>query len=302
VDFANIPDRARLRTFSSPGRTRMPRPHIDYLQSQTLPWQASHWPYLPGCQIKILSRDPDGGAVSLLVRYPSGWAAPAPGCLAAVEELFVLEGLLELDGRAYRQDCYGRFPAGWKHATRLAPEGAVVLAFYDADPGCSADQPPAVRPAADGTLVDAFELTWNAKGLDRLFGGNGQLWKVLHGSPAAGSCTMLIASAPHLHPPRWVAPQEIHSCAEEMFLLSGDFLCNVGQMASGAYCWRPPGIAHGPYGSRGGNLALLRTHGAPLATEFTAHEIALQRNPGYQPILPPRMRAVTTHPWRPQRY
>ena len=33
----------------------MSRPHIDYLQSQTLPWHASHWPYLPGCQVKTLS-------------------------------------------------------------------------------------------------------------------------------------------------------------------------------------------------------------------------------------------------------
>ena len=279
----------------------MPRPHIDYLQSQTLPWQASHWPYLPGCQVKVLSRDPEGGAVTALVRYPSGWAAPAPGHLSTTEALFVLEGLLELDGRQYGQDCYGWFPTGWKHASRSAPEGAVVLAFYDADPVCGG-APPSAGPAAESIFIDAFELPWSTAGVERVFGGGGHLWKALHGSPATGSATMLIASAPHLHPPRWLAPQEIHSCAEELFLLSGDFLCNVGQMGSGAYCWRPPGVAHGPYGSRGGNLALLRTHGAPLTTELTAHEIELQRAPAYQPVLPGRMRALTTHPWRPLRY
>jgi len=126
--------------------------------------------------------------------------------------------------------------------------------------------------------------------------------KLLHGAPATGPVTVLVASAPHLHPPRWRAAQEIHPCAEELFLLSGDCLCHTGAMSSGAYCWRPAGVAHGPHGSRGGNLALLRSHGAPFATELTPHELALQRAPEYQPILPPRLRAVTIHPWRPQRY
>jgi hypothetical protein len=279
----------------------MARPHIDFLQSQTVPWQASHWPYLPGCHIKVLSRDPDSGAATVLVRYPSGWAAPAPGCLGTVEELFVLDGMLEVDGRRYTQDCYGRFPAGWTHAARAAPEGAVVLTFYDAEPACSEAEASTGRSTDEATFSDAFELPWRATDGERVF-GESHRWKALHGSPGTGPATLLIASAPHLHPRHWLAPQEIHSCAEEMFLLSGDFLCNVGQMTSGGYCWRPPGVAHGPYGSRGGNLGLLRTHGAPLTTTFTAHEIELPRAPAYQPVLPTRMRALTTHPWRPQRY
>jgi hypothetical protein len=278
------------------------RPHIDYLQSQALPWQASGWQYLPGCQVKALSFDPDTGAASLLVRYPSGWAAPALGCLAATEELFVLEGVLELDGRRYFQDCYGWFPAGWRHAARATPDGAVVLAFYDAEPTYLPGSDAAGRPEREGLLVDAFELPWAGDGAAPVFGGEGHHWKVLHGAPGSNAATMLIASPPHLHPPGWLAPQEIHACAEEMFVLSGDFLSNVGQMCSGAYSWRPPSVAHGPYGSRGGNLALLRTHGAPLATDRTAHEIALERAPEYQPVLPPGLRTLGTHPWRPQRY
>jgi hypothetical protein len=280
----------------------MARPHIDYLQSQALPWQASPWPYLPGCQIKALSRDLDTGAASLLVRYPSGWAAPAPAPLAAAEELFVLEGMLELDGRRYGQDCYGWFPPGWRHAVRAAPDGAVALAFYGAEPTCTPGAPETGRPRAEGELIDAFALPWLTDGSEGVFGGEGHRWKLLHGSPDRGSATMLIASSPHLHPQRWLAPQEIHSCGEEMFLLSGDFLCNAGPMSAGAYVWRPPGVAHGPYASRGGNLALLRTHGAPLAADYTAHEIALERSPEYQPVLPPGLRALGTHPWRPQRY
>jgi hypothetical protein len=279
----------------------MARPHIDYLQSQALPWQANAWPHLRGCQTKTLSLDPDTGATSLIVRFPSGWTAPAPDFLGAAEELFVLEGLLELDGCRYGQDCYGWFPAGWRHAVRTAPDGAVALVFYDAEP--------AARPggavaggAGEPLRVDAFERPWADDRTALVFGGQGHRWKVLHGEPERGPATLLISSPAHLHPPGWCAPQEIHSCAEELFVLSGDFLTNAGHMASGAYVWRPARVPHGPYGSRGGNLTLVRTHDGPLATDFTAHELTLERAPDYQPLLPPGLRALITHPWRAQRY
>jgi hypothetical protein len=282
----------------------MPRTHIDYLQSQSLPWQPSRWPHLPGCQLKILSRDPDGGAVSLLVRYPSGWQAPNAGCLSTAEELLVLDGTLEFDGRRYQQDCYGWFPPGCRHSIRAAPYGAVALTFYAAEPAWTqAPQATAqTRPAEVVIFIDAFELPWVTSGPSPVFGGTGQHWKVLRGPPHAGAATMLIASAPHLHPPRWFAPQEIHECAEEMFVLSGDFLSHAGPMSSGAYVWRPPGVAHGPYGSRGGNLALIRIHAAVLASGLTPHQIELPRAPEYQPVLPPELGALRSYPWRPQRY
>ena len=279
----------------------MARPHIDYLQSQSLPWQASPWPFLPGCHVKILSRDADTGATSLLVRYPSGWEAPAPGFLATSEELLVLDGLLELDGRRCGQDAYGWFPAGWRHATRAAPDGAVALTFFDADPLCSS-APAGGGPALESRLVDSFDLPWSAAAPGLVTGSDAHRCKLLRGSPGGGSATLLLSTAAHLHPPRWQGPQEIHACAEELYLLAGDLLSPIGQLAAGAYCWLPSRVAHGPYGSRGGSLALMRIHGAPFTTEFTDHELALERTPPYQPVLPPALRALTVRPWRPQRY
>jgi Domain of unknown function (DUF4437) len=280
----------------------VPRPHIDYLQSQALPWQPSPWRYLPGCQVKSLSRDSDSGAVSVLVRFPSGWSAPAPGPLGTTEELIVLDGLLELGGRRYRQDCYGWFPSGWWHTVRAATDGAVALVFFGAEPVCGAGALAPAGAALEAVFMDAFERPWatDADGVD--FGGAGQRRKVLRGSPARGGATMLIAAPPHRHPPSWRGPQEIHACAEEMYVLSGDFLTPAGPMTSGAYCSRPRDTAHGPYGSRGGGLALVRTHGAPLVTDYTAHELELERMPAYQPALPDGMRALGARPWRPQRY
>jgi hypothetical protein len=193
----------------------MARPHIDYLQSQTVPWQPSHWPHLPGCELKILSRDTDRGSASVLVRYPSGWAAPGPGFLGTGEEFLVLDGLLELDGRRCAQDTFGWFGAGYRHASRSAPDGAVVLAFYDAEPVWTHGEPPADRPAAEARVIDTFELPWAGGDGDAAFGGQGHLRKVLRDSPDAGAATMLIAAPPHLHPPRWRARQQIHGYAEE---------------------------------------------------------------------------------------
>ncbi|MBS0395969.1 MAG: hypothetical protein JSR54_15210, partial [Proteobacteria bacterium] len=234
----------------------MPRPHTDFLQAQTIPWQPCPWPHLAGCQMKLLSRDPAGGATSLLVRFPAGWNYTDPGCLGTSGEFFVVDGELELAGRAYGQDCYGHFPAGFRHTSRCAPQGAVALLFYGAEPAWT--PLPAAPAAADrrtATLIDAFEQPWLDTGLDPAFGGRGHRIKLLHGSLESGHATLLVSSPPHLHPANWRAPQEIHPCDEELFLLSGDFVCGTGQMSPGAYCWRPAGIPHGPYASRGGNLA-----------------------------------------------
>lgn len=280
----------------------MARPHIDYLQSQTLPWQPSRFPHLPGCQVKVLSQDPDDGALSLLVRFPSGWATGRPGVLHTAEELLVLEGAIELDGRRFGPDGYGWFPPGCLRTLRATPDGAVALVFFAGEPEWTDGAAASGAGAPVATLVDAFELPWMTDGLDHAFGGAGHRWKVLHGTPQAGAATVLIASPPHLRPPRWCGPQEIHRCAEELYVLSGDLLSHAGQLCSGAYCWRPPGVAHGPYGSRGGNLAVLRTHGGPLSTELTAYEVALPRSPEYRPLLPQELRSCAVHPWRPQRY
>jgi hypothetical protein len=281
----------------------MARPHVEYLQSQSLPWQPSPWPHLAGCHTKVLSRDPVSGAVSLLVRFPAGWQSIAAGSLSTSEEVFVLEGSLDFNGRRWGQDCYAWFPSGFDHASRAAPEGAVALVFYDAEPGWTLDHGTKPDgPAQTAIFADAYEMSWESVTQRPTPGIWGPNQKVLRGGAEAESLTMLVAFPAHMHPDQWVGPQELHACSEELFLLSGDCLTNVGQMFPGAYFWRPPGIAHGPYGTRGGSLALLRTHGAPLTMTWTSHEVALTRTPEYQPVLPRELNPLRNYPWRPQSY
>ena len=281
----------------------MARAHVEYLQSQSLPWQPSPWPHLAGCHTKVLSRDPVDGAASVLVRFPAGWQHSAPGHLSSAEELFVLEGALDVNGRRWGQDCYAWFPPGFEHSSLSAPEGAVALVFYEAEPSWTVASPH-TRPTVGepAVFVDAYEMPWESVTDRPVPGIWGPNQKRLRGDINSDSLTMLVAFPAHMHPQQWVGPQELHACTEELFLLSGDCLTNVGQMFPGAYFWRPPGIAHGPYGTRGGSLALLRTRGAPLTMTWTSHEVGLSRTPQYQPVLPRELSALRMRPWRPQQY
>lgn len=281
---------------------RMSRPHIDYVQSQALPWAGSPWPCLAGCQVKVLSRDEATGAASAVVRMPAGWHADGAGWLSAALEFLVVEGALEVNGREYRTDCYAWLPAGYPLRHCRSDAGAVLLAFFDAEPAWTAGVPDAPTADAPVEFRDAYRLPWTDEGLPPGPARAGVRAKLLRGSPARGDSTYLTACPAHLQPAERRSPQETHDCVEEIFLLSGDLQSTVGHMAAGAYAWLPSRAAHGPYGSRGGSLALVRTLGGPLDVQPTPHEVELEREPAYRPVLPPDFERAALRPWRPQRY
>jgi hypothetical protein len=282
----------------------MSRPHVEFVQAQALPWDTSPWRYLAGCQVKLLSRDPDGGATSALVRFPADWRAALPGHLDCAHEIYLLEGELELDGRRYEPDCYGAFPADYPLHSLAAPRGAVALMLFEHEPHWLAE--PGAPAASDAArpvgLRDAFELPWEAAPTGPPQAVPAVQWKVLRGSPHGDAATLLTWSPPHLHPPGWRGPQAVHACATELFLVSGYLISHAGQMCVGAYLWRPPGIAHGPYGTRGGNLALVRVLGGPFFGRPTPHEVEIARESAQRPVLPESVRAQRLWPWRPQRF
>ncbi len=278
------------------------REHVEFVQAQTLPWEAAPWARLSGTLVKFLSRDESSGACSVLLSFPAGWSASACGALPVAEEALILEGSLCYGSRQCRQDAYLWFPSGAARETLVAgAQGAVLLAFFDGDP----DQP-ALGRAADALpprIVDTFELGWESSGMDPAYADVGLRWKFLRGAAGAPDTTMLVACPPQFHPPGWKGPQEVHDCVEEMFLIGGDYLSNVGIMREGAYFWRPPGIAHGPYGTRLGNFALIRTLGHPLENNWTAHEVAIDRDGGGEAVIPPALRRIGARSdFQPQRF
>ncbi|MBT8445917.1 MAG: cupin domain-containing protein [Gammaproteobacteria bacterium] len=285
----------------------MGREHVEFVQAQALPWE-EQWPYPEGATVKILSRDTGTGAASTIIRYPAGWSAPA-GALGAAEELFVLDGELTLGDRTYRQDCYAYLPAGHARAPAAAENGAVVLTFFDREPewlgAAASESDPSTDEASSDAIpfLDAFEVPWECGEMDPAYADVGLRWKILRFDAARNDCSMLIMTPPHMHPSDWRGPQEVHDCVEEMFLISGDFLSNVGLMCDGAYFWRPPGIAHGPYGSRAGNLTFIRTLGNPLENNWTDYEVSIDREPELKPFIPDAVRPRLEAGWsRPARY
>jgi hypothetical protein len=239
----------------------MARPHIEFIQSQVLPWRSRLLvDGAPPVDVRVLSEDNETGAASLLVRYPAGFDAPA--CALSVDEEFlVLEGELTFGDHHHRQFGYGHFPAGYDPGARVSATGAVVLTFFSGR----------VAPASSAIAFDPRRLVEAVNGLHIEYTGNfhpefppGAGRKRLFTDPQSGDETWLLGTLPL----RWAERSEVHPTVEEMYLLSGEVHGDRGIMRPGAYFWRPPQIPHGPFGTLTGNFYFFRTKGGGLSTSY----------------------------------
>lgn len=258
----------------------MPRPWIEFIQSQKLPWQGAPLAGLrPGVEAKVLSEDSETGALSLLTRYPRGFRL-APSRLAVDNELLVLQGELAIGSRHHGRLGYAHLPAGFQADGEWRSEaGAVVLEFFSAAPAAEGGDPG----------FDPQRLVIGLDGLGVPYTGNfhpefppGAGRKTLYTDPASGDATWLLGTLPL----RWAERAEVHPTVEEMFLLAGEVHGNRGVMRPGAYFWRPANEFHGPYGTLTGNLYFFRTKGGGLSTEYVEPERPFRWDPEYDPILP----------------
>ena len=267
----------------------MARPHIEFIHAQDLPWLQGVLPDALGrLDAKVLSRDDDTGACSIILRYPPGWRDDTVSHFAAAHEFYVLDGAIVRDGQSYGIESYGYFPAG--HTTRSAasPEGAVVLTFFDATPvsvageGLVAQDPDA--PAIP--YINLLEMPWSSKGIDPDVQFLRIVHKVLRHNKATGDKTIVLDGGAHTHPRDWHEKALAHPCVEEMFLLSGDIVGERGLMTAGAYFWRPPHEWHGPFGSRYGNVSLIRFVGGHHVNIWGDESLRFQYDPPHAPKLP----------------
>jgi hypothetical protein len=264
----------------------MSREHLEFIQSQRLRWRRG----LPGgarpeVDVRVLSADPQSGASSLVVRYPAGWNQSGEQRLAADEELFVLDGELLINDRRFGLHSYAYLPAGYRRLTAVSPAGAVVLTFFSATPSLDPSLPDP-NPVATGLVeyLDVVGMPWEFRPHAQMRPGCGR--KSLRQDPRTGDETWLLTSPPHGVPPGGQGAQETHPTVEEVFVLIGDLHGNCGVMRPGAYFWRPPGILHGPYGSRLGATSLYRTKGGPLVGNWTTEKIPFRFDPPYHPVIP----------------
>lgn len=275
----------------------MARAQVEFIQAQVLPWQTG---ILGGAlndtEAKVLSRDDDSGAVSMVLRFPAGWSHREPFHLAAAEEFVVLEGDLTVNGVEYTELGYANFPAGHPRHTVSSKSGAVLVSFFDRAPDVVTGE--SASGAANGFIekIDVLREGWDAdySGINSPeLAAAGARKKILRADSGGGDQTWFIGTLP-LWRERKV---ETHPVVQEMFLLSGTMSGNTGIMQPGAYFWRPEGIQHGPYGSKTGNVILMRSQGGALSTEYYDPDTPFTFDVPHRPVLPPELEDVGREPW-----
>ncbi len=283
----------------------MPRPHVEFLHAQQLPWRPAPFPGGGWCGIeaKILSRDPGNGACSTLLRLPAGVLRGAHA-LAAAQEWLVLDGALRRGAIHYGLDDYAWLPAGHPCGELASERGAVLLAFFDCEPAwfdagtaaARAPSPPAIERIA------THDLPWTRHDIDPSVQFLNLSHKVLRHVPATGEKTLLLSTGAQTHPHGWTEAQLAHDCVEEMYLLGGDIIGERGTMYEGAYFWRPPGAWHGPFGSRRGSLSLIRFVDGHHRNLWSDSRQPFVLEPEYAPQLPPELRDAAGAAWEPSRF
>lgn len=267
----------------------MPRPHIEFIQSQVLPFKAGlYGGARPKVETRILSFDDETGESSTQIRYPVGYARTEPEILLADEELFVLEGSIEINGQTYGKHFYAHLPKGYLRKTQGSKTGAVVLTFFSGEPKAEkADAQP--DDFDESRLVEHLD-TLNMEGMQLVgedfntpgWDPTGSVHKGLYQDPYTKERTWLVGMMPY-----WKTTfTEVHPCVEEEYSILGDLCLPNGMFRDGAYFWRPPGIEHGPFGTWGGTLHLCRARGGEFATEMKPHP-GPTWHPDYDPVLPP---------------
>lgn len=267
----------------------MARPHVEFIQSQIIPFtQGLYGGARPEIETRILSIDSDDGSSSTTLRYPAGWARTTPHTLDVDEEIFVLEGAVEINGRAYGKHAYAHLPKGYLRESHGSATGAVVLTFFSGEPHASDNSAP-TADFDDRRLMEYVDtLTMSPhmgprKHMNSVdWDPSGTTHKKLYEEPETGELTWLIGMAPGW----WTAKAEIHPVVEEEFAILGDICFPIGVMRDGGYFWRPPGIQHGPFATWGGALHLCRCKGGRFATDWQDTD-GPDWNPPYTPIIPP---------------
>ncbi|MEQ5805940.1 DUF4437 domain-containing protein [Alteromonas sp. NFXS44] len=266
----------------------MARDYVEFIQAQELAWEYDEC--FEGTERKLLSIDTDSGGRTQLQKYPAGYQNPAPHALACNEEFYVLHGCFYLNHFVYSPGCYGFFPAGFQRNKLYVPEDAVILRFFDHAPVPLAEDAGGAKERAEGReaipCLDTYRMSWDSSVHDIKLTHLGFARKNLRIDPVTGQRTFLFMTSPQSHPVNFHGAQESHPTPEEAYQLHGDLTGHVGTMYPGAYFWRPPHIPHGPFGTRGGSLSLIRFVGGEHVNQWSEVQHGFNYNQAYQPVLP----------------
>lgn len=274
----------------------MARPHICFVQAQRLPWTPDAYPALrPGVAVKVLSVDDSDGSATVILRYPAGFRLERPQALATHEEFLVLDGALQLNGRAYTRQNYAFLPRGYVRESLHSRDGAVVLTMlYGAAAALATTE--SFDPALLVERVDPYTLDWDPGLVDPQL-AKGVAIKPLRTDPTTGETSFLYCSPPHRVPPGMAKPQWTHPMVEELYTLEGEYTWgDLGVMRRGGYCWWREHVYHGPAGTETGYHLFVRTVNGPLVNQFATEKKPFTWTPVHRPALPDALKPYGA-PW-----
>ena len=106
----------------------MPRPETELHDTASIPWQHVAG-YPEGVTEKILSRDPETGSYTRLLKFEPGTVTTETLSHDHYEEVYVLEGsLIDLaQNLTSPKGFYGYRHPGMKHGPFSAPDGCITL-------------------------------------------------------------------------------------------------------------------------------------------------------------------------------
>ncbi len=270
--------------------TAIGRFHTDFVQSQVAPGRVlGDNNSQPGVKGDALSYDAKGNkAVTVIFRYPANWSMPKPHYVNSDQEFYILNGSVNFDGTIYKAGDYAYLPAGYYHGLMKSDEGCTMLNFYEGEHLAFYEQTPAGM-YIPGKLIKKTQtgkLKWKP-----LKDESAEAWgrkpqiKVLRTDEATGETTFLIKVAADNADKVTSRRTAIHSAVEEMYVIEGEISTPRGVMKSGAYIWRAPGTVRGPFGSKTGYTAIVRSKGGALNTKLSDAPAPIAWNASYQPVI-----------------
>ncbi|MGY9072815.1 MAG: hypothetical protein ACKVHU_07695 [Acidimicrobiales bacterium] len=123
----------------------MSRDPVEGVAFSDLAWQSTSALWGPGSDspaeldikgyglVRVLSRDPDSGAMSVLIKEPPGWHTAAAESHSVMQEDILLEGDCWYGEQHYEGPTYFCFPAGHEHGPMFTETGALWLVTLTGD-------------------------------------------------------------------------------------------------------------------------------------------------------------------------
>ena len=264
----------------------MNRPHIEFIQAQDFNWKVlPNQTARAGSKYKILSRDSETRASSVILNYPPGYKISQQHFLDNIEEFFVLDGSISIGEKFFNKHSYAFLPKGFPRKNFESKEGAVVLTFFE---GPHSNVFETFESFDDSEVVihlDTNESKFTSN-VDPKVVGNNMSKFILREDKTNGERTWILNMGPSAPNETSSARLETHPYVEEMFLIDGEISMPTGTLKSGAYFWRPGGIEHGPVGTRKGCLMFFRCKGGPFETYWSEDLHKIIWDAPYKPIIP----------------